>query len=87
MSKGGDFLGGKPIDSGDKIQLQTNAVGLRVAAQMALMDVEIRFDVLSMSAIEISSSHIRRCCAENRDLSYLVPEVVRTYIVAHQLYQ
>lgn len=83
----GDFSGGKPIDSGDKMQLQTNAVGLRVAAQMALMDVEIRFDVLSMSAIEISSSHIRRCCAENRDIRYLVPEVVRTYIAAHQLYQ
>ncbi|MEG3878444.1 nicotinate (nicotinamide) nucleotide adenylyltransferase [Microcoleus sp. herbarium7] len=79
---------GLPIDSGaDRMQVETNAVGLRVAAQMALMDVEIRFEVLSMPAIEISSSHIRRCCAENRDLRYLVPEVVRTYIAAHQLYQ
>ena len=69
------------------MQVETNAVGERVATQMALMDVEIRFEVLSMSAIEISSSHIRRCCAESRDLRYLVPEVVRTYITAHQLYQ
>jgi len=83
----GNSAGGKPIDSGDKMQAQTNAVGLRVAAQMSLRNVEIRWEVLSMSAIEISSSHIRRCSAENRDLRYLVPEVVRTYITAHQLYQ
>lgn len=88
VSEWGDCPGGKPIDSGgDRMQVQTNAVGLLVAEQMALMDVEIRWEVLSMSAIEISSSHIRRCCAESRDLRYLVPEVVRTYIATHQLYQ
>ncbi|MEG4343168.1 nicotinate (nicotinamide) nucleotide adenylyltransferase [Microcoleus sp. A003_D6] len=88
VSEWGDCPGGKPIDSGgDRMQVQTNAVGLRVAEQMALMDVEIRWEVLSMRAIEISSSHIRRCCAESRDLRYLVPEVVRTYIAIHQLYQ
>ena len=84
----GDCPGGKPIDSGgDRMQVQTNAVGRRVAQQMALMDVKIRWEVLSMPAIEISSSHIRRCCAERSDFRYLVPEVVRTYIAAHQLYQ
>ncbi|MEG4960700.1 MULTISPECIES: nicotinate (nicotinamide) nucleotide adenylyltransferase [unclassified Microcoleus] len=78
----------KPLDSGgDRMLVQTNAVGRRVAEQMALLDVEIRWEVLSMPAIEISSSQIRRCCAESRDLRYLVPEVVRAYIVAHQLYQ
>ncbi|MEG4571648.1 nicotinate (nicotinamide) nucleotide adenylyltransferase [Microcoleus sp. N3A4] len=87
-SEWGDCASGKPIDSGgDRMQVQANAVGRRVAEQMALLDVEIRWEVLSMPAIEISSSHIRRCCAESRNLRYLVPEVVRTYIAAHQLYQ
>ncbi|MEG4495246.1 nicotinate (nicotinamide) nucleotide adenylyltransferase [Microcoleus sp. D3_18_C4] len=88
LSEWGDCPGGKPIDSGgDWMQVQANAVGRRVAEQMALMDVEIRWEVLSMAAIEISSSHIRRCCAERINLRYLVPEVVQTYIAAHQLYQ
>lgn len=88
VSEWGDCPSGKPIDSGgERMQVQINAVGRRVAEQMALMDVEIRWEVLSMPAIEISSSHIRRCCAERIDFRYLVPEVVRTYIAAHQLYQ
>jgi len=88
LSEWGDCPGGQPLDSGgDRMQVQTNAVGRRVAEQMALLDVEIRWEVLSMAAIEISSSHIRRCCAERIDLRYLVPEVVGTYIAAHQLYQ
>ncbi|MEG4104600.1 nicotinate (nicotinamide) nucleotide adenylyltransferase [Microcoleus sp. S13_C5] len=88
LSEWGDCPGGKPLASaGDRMQVQANAVGRRVAEQMALLDVEIRWQVLSMPAIEISSSHIRRCCAERIDLRYLVPEVVGTYIAAHQLYQ
>ncbi|HSF75924.1 MAG TPA: nicotinate (nicotinamide) nucleotide adenylyltransferase [Microcoleus sp.] len=88
LSEWGDCPGGKPLAStGDRMQVQANAVGRRVAEQMALLDVEIRWEVLSMAAIEISSSHIRRCCAERIDLRYLVPEVVGTYIAAHQLYQ
>ncbi|MBE9095744.1 nicotinate (nicotinamide) nucleotide adenylyltransferase [Tychonema sp. LEGE 07203] len=70
-----------------KIGLQTDAVCRRVAEQMAVLDVEIRWQVLSAPSIEISSSRIRRCCAENRDLRYLVPEVVRTHIVDRGLYQ
>lgn len=88
VSEWGDYPGGKPLDSGgDRMQVQANAVGRLVAEQMALLNVEIRWEVLSMPAIEISSSHIRRCCAERIDLRYLVPEVVRAYIAAHQLYQ
>lgn len=88
LSEWGDCPGGKPLASaGDRMQVQANAVGRRVAEQMALLDVEIRWEVLSMPAIEISSSHIRRCCAERINLRYLVPEVVGTYIAAHQLYQ
>ncbi|MEG4066730.1 nicotinate (nicotinamide) nucleotide adenylyltransferase [Microcoleus sp. Pol11C2] len=88
LSEWGDCPSGKPIDSArDRMQVQANALGRRVAEQMALLDVEIRWEVLSMAAIEISSSHIRRCCAERIGLRYLVPELVGTYIASHQLYQ
>src|SRR4028118_989101 len=81
VSEWGDYPGGKPLDSGgDRMQVQANAVGRLVAEQMALLNVEIRWEVLSMPEIEISSSHIRRCCAQKIDLRYLVPEVVRAYI-------
>ena len=77
-----------PIDAGGRrMQVETNAVAIEVAAQMAAMGVEIRWEVLSMRAIELSSSHIRHLAAENRDLRYLIPEVVRGYLAAHQLYQ
>jgi nicotinate-nucleotide adenylyltransferase len=86
-SESGDRLRDVSIDADDRMQVETNAVCCKVAKQMALLDVEICWDVLSMRAIEISSSHIRRCCAASCDLRYLLPEVVRTYIAAHQLYQ
>ena len=82
-------MGKSSIDdwAGDKMQAETSAVCCKVAEQMAVVGVQLRWQVLAMRAIEISSSHIRRCSAENRDLGDLVPEVVRTYITAHQLYQ
>lgn len=86
-SEWGDSMKDVSIDAGDRMQVQTNAVCCKVAEQMALLDVEISWEVLSMRAIEISSSHIRRCCAENGDLRYLVPESVRTYIATQSLYQ
>lgn len=86
-SEWGDSLRDVSIDAGDRMQVETNAVCCKVAKQMALLDVEICWEVLSMRAIDISSSHIRRCWAQSRDLGYLVPESVRTYIAAHQLYQ
>ena len=86
-SEWGDSLRNVSSDTGDRMQVETNAVCCKVAEQMALLDVEICWEVLSMGAIEISSSHIRRCSAENRNIRDLVPEVVGSYIAAHQLYQ
>jgi nicotinate-nucleotide adenylyltransferase len=71
----------------EKMQVQTKVVGRRVAEQMALLDVQIQWQVLAMPAIEISSSLIRRYCKEGRSIRYLVPEAVITYIAAHQLYR
>ncbi|MGB3266461.1 MAG: nicotinate (nicotinamide) nucleotide adenylyltransferase [Microcoleus sp.] len=76
-----------PKAAESKIHLQTDAVCRRVAEKMAVLDVEIRWQVLSAPSIEISSSRIRRLGAENRELSYLVPEAVRTYIATQNLYQ
>lgn len=76
-----------PGEELQKIYLQTDAVCRRVAQQMAPLDVQIRWQVVSMPSIEISSSQIRHCCAASRDLGYLVPEAVKTYIAAHQLYR
>lgn len=82
-------LGKSSIDdwAGDQIQVETSAVCCKVAEQMAVLGVQLRWQVLAMRAIEISSSHIRRCSAESRDFRYLVPESVRSYIATHSLYQ
>lgn len=71
----------------EKMQVQTNAIGRRVAERMALLDVQIQWQVLSLPSIEISSSQIRRYSTEGRSIRYLVPEAVITYIAAHQLYR
>ncbi|CBN58888.1 MULTISPECIES: nicotinate-nucleotide adenylyltransferase [Kamptonema] len=72
-------------ESGD---LQTTHFHItQIVEQMATLRVPIRFSVLEMPAIGISSSLIRQYCLKGRDLRYLVPETVRTYITAQKLYQ
>ncbi|MGB8688725.1 MAG: hypothetical protein WCD53_15515 [Microcoleus sp.] len=48
--------------------------------------VQIRWQVLAMSAIEVSSSSIRWYCSQGRSIGHLVPEAIETYIMTHQLY-
>ncbi len=43
--------------------------------------------VADMPALEISSTDIRRRCAEEKSIRYLVPDVVTNYINTHQLYR
>jgi nicotinate-nucleotide adenylyltransferase len=43
--------------------------------------------VADMPALEISSTDIRRRCAEGKSVRYLVPDVVVNYIHTHQLYR
>lgn len=71
----------------DLIIVQTNTVCSVVATQMAVRGVQIRWQVLAMRSIEVSSSLIRRYCSEGSSIGHLVPESVGTYIAAHQLYQ
>jgi nicotinate-nucleotide adenylyltransferase len=43
--------------------------------------------VADMPALEISSTDIRRRCAEGKNVRYLVPDVVTNYINTHELYR
>jgi nicotinate-nucleotide adenylyltransferase len=75
------------IDSaGDQMQVRTNNICSVVVKQMAMRDVQIRWQVLTMPAIEVSSSLIRWYCSEGRSIEHLVPEAIETYIMTHQLY-
>jgi len=78
---------GRSIDSAeDKILIQTNHVCSVVATQMSLRAVQIRWQVLAMPAIEVSSSSIRWYYSQGRSIGHLVPEAIETYIMTHQLY-
>jgi len=78
---------GRSIDSaGDQMQVRTNNICSVVVKQMAMRDVQIRWQVLAMPAIEVSSSLIRWYCSEGRSIEHLVPEAIETYIMTHQLY-
>ena len=80
-------LMGRSIDSaGDQMRVQTHTVCSVVATQMAMRDVQVRWQVLAMPAIEVSSSLIRWYCSEGRSIEHLVPEAIETYIMTHQLY-
>lgn len=68
-----------------KIQPEVLCQG--VAQQMKVQGVELRWQLLEMPSVAISSSLIRQYCQQGLDLRYLVPEAVRTYIEAQKLYQ
>lgn len=44
-------------------------------------------DFLEVPGLNISSSYVRDCVAENRTIRYIVPDSVRDYIIAHKLYR
>lgn len=78
---------GRSIDSaGDQMLVQTHTVCSVVPTQMAMRGVQVRWQVLTMPAIEVSSSLIRWYCSEGRSIEHLVPEAIETYIMTHQLY-
>ncbi|HEY9637803.1 MAG TPA: nicotinate (nicotinamide) nucleotide adenylyltransferase [Coleofasciculaceae cyanobacterium] len=58
----------------------------RVAHQLAAQNIPIRWQLLQMPLIGISSSLIRQYCRQHRSIRYLVPEAVRAYIMTHNLY-
>ena len=44
-------------------------------------------DFLEVPGLNISSSYVRACVGEGNTIRYIVPEAVREYILAHQLYR
>lgn len=69
-------------------ETQTQSRGLcqQVAKQLASQNILIRWQLLAMPPVGISSSLIRQYCRQGRSIRYLVPEDVRAYIAAHNLY-
>ena len=47
--------------------------------------MDVRF--LEVPGLNISSSYVRECVADNRTIRYIVPEPVREYIARHGLYR
>lgn len=66
--------------------LDTAVLCHQVAGQLAIA-AQLRWQLLSMPQVGVSSSLIRHYCQSGRSLRYLVPESVRKYIIAYQLYQ
>lgn len=74
-----------PRPEASKIELEL--LGLSVVEQLTSESIAIRWQVLSVPPVAISSSLIRQCCQQQRSIRYLVPETVRTYILNQQLYK
>jgi nicotinate-nucleotide adenylyltransferase len=65
---------------------QSSLLCQQVAQQLASQDIQIRWQLLQMPAVGISSTLIRQYCRQRRSIRYLVPEAVRAYIANHNLY-
>ena len=74
----------KPLASMD--DPQENLVCHQVQEQLAAQGLTIRWQLLKMPKVGISSSLIRQYCHQGRSIRYLVPEAVRVYIATHNLY-
>ncbi|NJP09097.1 MAG: nicotinate (nicotinamide) nucleotide adenylyltransferase [Leptolyngbyaceae cyanobacterium RU_5_1] len=59
----------------------------QVAAELLIQSIQLRWHVLHMPQVEISSSLVRERYQMGRSLRYWVPEPVRRYIITHNLYQ
>jgi nicotinate-nucleotide adenylyltransferase len=58
-----------------------------VAAHMATHSIQLRWELLQMPLVDISSRLIRQYCREGRSLRHLLPEEIQRYITDHKLYQ
>lgn len=58
-----------------------------VQEKLASEWVELKWHMLDMPLVDISSSLVRQYCGDRRSIRYLVPESVRTYIAQQNLYK
>jgi nicotinate-nucleotide adenylyltransferase len=68
-------------------QLDLLTLCQKVTQQMQTEEISLCWHLLRMQSVSISSSLVRQSCREHRSLEGLVPPVVKTYILTHQLYQ
>lgn len=59
----------------------------QVVQQLASQDITIKWKILQMPMVGVSSNLIRQYCLCSRSIHYLVPEPVRIYIATHNLYK
>jgi len=69
-----------------EIEIQASWLCQQIAEQLASQGIPIRWQLLPMPPLGISSSLIRQYCRQGRSIRYLVPEGVRAYITTHNLY-
>ncbi len=69
-----------------EIATQAHNLCQDVAQQLASQNIPIRWQLLPMPPLGISSSLIRQYCRQGRSIRYLVPGEVLAYITAHNLY-
>lgn len=74
------------ITETETIDSQMSRLCQEVARQLASQNIPIRWQLLQMPAVGISSSLIRQYCRQHRSIRYLVPETVRAYMAIHKLY-
>ncbi len=80
---------------GDLVSLEKNSleknspekICFEVEKTLAARSIMLRWQMLEMPLVEISSSLVRRYCQEQRSIRYWVPDAVRDYILAQKLYQ
>lgn len=68
------------------VDFQSSQLCQQIVTQLASQNIPIRWQLLPMPPLGISSSLIRRYCQQNRSIRYLVPDGVRAYISACNLY-
>jgi nicotinate-nucleotide adenylyltransferase len=73
------LLGGETI-------AQSELICKQVAQQMINQSINIRWQLLHIPLVGVSSSLIRQLISQRQSIRYLVPESVRLYIAAHNLY-
>jgi nicotinic acid mononucleotide adenylyltransferase len=69
-----------------EIDFQASWLCQQVAEQLASQDIPIRWQMLQMTPLKISSSLIRHYCSQRHSIRDWVPEGVRAYITTHNLY-
>jgi len=76
----------RPISDLDLKKSDLSALCQEVVRQMQTETIFLRWRLLQMQPVSVSSSLVRQFCREHRSLQGLVPPVVETYIVTRQLY-